>query len=417
MIRTNAKFPKKFLWGAATSAHQVEGGTHNQWTVWELENARAMAMKAEYHISDMPKWDDIKDYARQPANYVSANASDHYRRYKEDFDIAKKLHMNAFRFSVEWSRIEPEEGVWDIEAIEHYRTYIAELKKRELEPVMTLFHFTLPVWFSEKGGFEKRSNVKYFERFAEKVVQELGHGVRYIVTINEPTIYVYQSYMQGAWPPAKQNKLQGVHVLNNLIYAHKLAAAAIRDLSSDYLVSIAQSSVYIYAGDDSVLSSISASVLQYITDDYVLKRVVKHCDYLGVNYYYSARVFGYRIHNPEEHLSDLGWEVSPANIQFALERLYDKYSKPILITENGIADADDDLRKWWLQQSVVAMKLAMQRGVDLIGYLHWSLLDNFEWAYGKWPRFGLVEVNYRTMERKVRPSAKWFGTVIAKLRQ
>ncbi len=417
MIRTNASFPKKFLWGASTAAHQVEGGNHNQWSVWELENARALAMKAEYHISDLNKWDHIKDIARQPDNYVSGKAVDHYNRYKEDFDLLKKLHMNAFRFSVEWSRIEPEEGVWSAEAIEHYRQYIMELKKRDIEPVMTLFHFTLPVWFSDMGGFEKRRNVKYFERFAEKVAHELGPGVRYIVTINEPNVYLEQSYLEGSWPPAKQNKIVAWRVLENLAYAHKLAAAAIRDVSSDHLVSIAHSTTYTYAGDDSWLSSISASIMQYLSDDYFLKKIIKHCDYLGVNYYFSARVYGYRVHNPDEKQSDLGWDASPMNLQFALERLYDKYDKPILITENGIADMDDELRKWWISQSIVAMKLAMQRGVDLIGYLHWSLVDNFEWAYGKWPRFGLAAVNYKTMERRLRPSAKWFGAVIAKLRQ
>lgn len=410
------KFPKQFLWGAATAAHQVEGGTHNQWTVWELENARALAMQAEYQLTDLPAWNSVKTAARHPANYVSAGAVDHYRRYKEDFDLLKKLHMNAFRFSVEWSRIEPKEGAWDASEIEHYKQYVAELKKREIEPIVTLFHFTLPVWFSELGGFEKRKNIKYFTRFTEKILTELGSSVRYVITINEPEIYAMQSYVEGRWPPAVQSKTKAVRVLHNLIAAHKQSAKVIHTMSQRYQVSVAKNSTYVYAGDDAILTRMTASVQQYFIDDYFLNKVVDHCDFLGVNYYFSNRVFGYRTHNPDEKLSDLGWDLTPENLQFALERLYEKYELPILITENGIADASDEKRKWWISQTIIAMRLSMQRGVPLIGYLHWSLLDNFEWAYGKWPRFGLVHVNYRTMERTIRPSAKWFAGVIKKLR-
>jgi len=137
------RFPKRFLWGVSTSAHQVEGGTHNQWSVWELENARSLAAQAEYRLGDLANWNAIKKQAKDPANYVSAKAADHFARYEADFDIAKKLNMNAMRFSVEWSRIEPKEGIWDVGAIAHYKRYVAALKKRGIEPVVTLFHFTL----------------------------------------------------------------------------------------------------------------------------------------------------------------------------------------------------------------------------------------------------------------------------------
>lgn len=415
MATSGKGFPKRFLWGAATAAHQVEGGNHNQWTVWELENARALAMQAEYHLSDLPSWNTVKNAARHPANYVSSNASDHYKRYNEDFDILKKLNMNSFRFSIEWSRVEPSEGSWNPAEIEHYKRYVAELKKREIEPVLTLFHFTLPTWFSEMGGFEKRANVKYFTRFVEKILTELGANIRYVITINEPEVYAAQSYVEGRWPPGVQNKARAYRVLENLAYAHKKSAKLIHDMSRRYEVSVAKNSTYVYAGDDSLLSRTTAGLQQFVIDDYFLKRVVKHCDFLGVNYYFSNRIFGYRTHNPNEKISDMGWDLSPENLQFALERLYEKYELPILITENGIATNDDELRKWWLSQTIIAMRLSMQRGVPLIGYLHWSLLDNFEWAYGKWPRFGLVQVNYKTMERTIKPSAKWFASVIKKL--
>lgn len=409
-------FPKKFLWGAATSAHQVEGGTHNQWSVWELENAKSRAAQAHYDLSELESWPQIKAEASSAHNYVSGRAVDHYNLYETDFDLLKKLHMNAFRFSVEWSRIEPNEGAWNAEAIEHYKTYVKELKKRGIEPIVTLFHFTLPTWFAALGGFEKRRNVKYFVRFADKIVRELGIHVRFITTINEPEAYANESYKAGHWPPGQTSKKQMITVLNNLAYAHNKTATTIHGINRRYKVSIAKNSAYVYAGDDALLSRKSAAVMQYFADDYFLKKVVKNCDFLGVNYYFSDRVYGYRVHNPDEKVSDMGWDLSPSNIQFALERLYEKYHLPIIVTENGLADAEDKDRKWWITQTLIAMQKAMDNGVELKGYLHWSLLDNFEWDKGFWPRFGLAEVNYETLERTLRPSGIWFSKIIKHLR-
>ena len=414
---TKLIFPKRFLWGAATAAHQVEGGNHNQWSVWELENAKAKAAQAEYHIRDYPSWDAIKDQAKNPNNYVSGALANHYVCYEEDFDLLKKMNMNAYRFSVEWSRIEPQEGAWNPEAIAHYKEYVAALKKRNIEPVVTLFHFTLPVWFTEKGGFEKRANVKYFTRFAEKIISELGTNVRLIITINEPEIYAAESYLHNNWPPAQSSRVTWWKVINNLAYAHRQAGAVIHRLNRRYKVSIAKNSNFFYAGDDAWLSNATASVMQYTQDDYFLKKVVKHCDFLGVNYYFSNRIYGYRVHNPDIKLSDLHWDLHPADIQYTLERLHAKYKLPIIITENGLADGEDSQRQWWITQTLIGMQKAIANGVKLQGYLHWSLIDNFEWAYGKWPRFGLAAVDYATGERTLRPSARWFGRVIKNLRE
>jgi beta-glucosidase len=411
------EFPNKFLWGASTSAHQVEGGTHNQWTVWELENAKSLAAQAEYHYGDLENWDAIKKEAKDPGNYVSEDAADHYLLYKDDFTLLQKMNMNAYRFSVEWSRIEPEEGVWNKEAIDHYKTYIKELENRDIEPIVTLFHFTLPVWFVEKGGFEKRSNVSYFVRFAEKIVRELGPSVRFIVTINEPDIYAREGYMTGNWPPAQTSKFMFLRVLHNLMYAHRKASSAIHAINRRYKVSLAKNVTYVYPGDDAWLSRKSAQIMQYLYDDYLLKRVIRSCDFIGVNYYASNRVYGYRIHSPEDELSDLGWSMTPAEIQYTLERLHNKYRLPIIITENGLADADDNKRQWWITQTLIGVQKAMDNGVNVQGYLHWSLLDNFEWDKGVWPRFGLVAVDYRTMKRTLRPSSIWFGKIIKHLRK
>lgn len=410
-------FSKNFLWGAASSAHQIEGGNHNQWSVWELENAKSKAAQARHQWEDLESWPEIEAQALDPNNYVSGDATDHYHRYKEDFDLLQKMNMNAWRFSVEWSRIEPEEGAWNVEAIDHYKQYVLELKKRNIEPIITLFHFTLPIWFVNKGGFEKRANIKYFVRFAEKIVRELGSGVRFIITINEPAVYARESYLVGNWPPTQTSKITYWRVLNNLARAHNRASVVIHAINRRYRVSLAKNSLYVYAGDNALLSRKYAGMLQYVTDDYFLKKVAKHCDFLGVNYYFSDRVYGYRVHNPEETVSDMGWDLSPANIQHALERLHEKYNLPIIVTENGVADAADKDRQWWITQTLIGMQKAIDNGVQLKGYLHWSLMDNFEWDKGRWPRFGLAEVNYDTLERKLRPSAVWFSKIIRHLRE
>ena len=410
-------FPKKFLWGASTSAHQVEGNTANQWSRWEDTHAKTLAAQAEYQWSDLESWDTIKHAAKQSENYVSGRGVDHYSRYEEDFDLLQELNMNAFRFSIEWSRVQPEQAAWNVEAVEHYKTYIAALKKRNIEPVVTLCHFTLPVWFTELGGFEKRANIAYFADFAEKIVRELGISIKYIITINEPEVYAHESYLAGNWPPQQRSKRAFWSVLNNQLRAHNEAARRIHAINRRFKVSIAANQTYVYPGDDALLSRVSARIWQYIRNDYVLQRVKKHCDFIGLNYYFSERWYGNRIHNPERQLNDLGWDMSPENLEPLLVRLSEKYNLPIIITENGLADSDDSRRQWWLTKTLVAMQNALSEGAKLEGYLHWSLLDNFEWDKGFWPHFGLARIDPKTLERTPRPSALWFGAVIKKLKR
>jgi beta-glucosidase len=414
--RLELKFPKNFLWGVATSAHQIEGGQHNQWSVWELENAKALAAQSSYQFDDLSNWPEVKRSAQTPSTYVSGRATEHYARFAEDISLVRKLNLNAFRLSIEWSRVQPEQGAWDAGAVKHYKEVLAELKKQGIEPMVTLFHFTLPVWFAEMGGFEKRANVKFFVEFAERILSELGGTIRYVITINEPEIYASQSYLEAKWPPQVQNRAQYRRVLANLAFAHNTIAKKLHAASRRYRVSVAKNSAYIYPGDDSALSVRAAAVMQYQRDDMFLRKVIKQCDFLGVNYYFSERVYGYRVHNPDERLNDLGWDMQPQYLERALERLSEKYKKPIIVTENGLADASDEDRQWWLMQTILAMQRAMRSGVELLGYFHWSLTDNFEWDKGYWPRFGLYAVDYRTMERTPRPSAVWFAKVLKKVR-
>lgn len=411
-------FPKRFLWGAATSAHQVEGGLKNQWSAWELENAKSLAKQAEYKLNELPVWHEVKDQATKASNYTSGKAANHYRLYEKDFEILSELNMNAFRFSIEWSRVEPEEGKWDVKAIEYYRKYLIALRRRKIEPMVTLFHWTTPVWFDQKGGFEKAGNVKYFTAFAEKVFDELGEHMRLVCILNEPESVVMHGYVTGDWPPMQQGDyVKAIKVYKNLARAHNKVAQAAKKRSRRLKVGVSKGCAYHYAADTSWKSKVSVRTAEYIADYWFLNRIKKHLDWLGLNYYFS---FGYengRMLPPKPPMNDLGWEMAPDDMQFVLERLYKKYRKPLIVTESGVADRNDRYRKWWIAHSIDAIHKAMQNGARVEGYLHWSLLDNFEWAYGKWPRFGLVEVDYKTFKRAVRPSARWFGKVIAQLRK
>lgn len=412
------KFPKSFLWGASTSAHQVEGGNYNQWSVWELENARSLAKQAEYQLRELPVWQEIKAEATRPSNYVSGKASDHYRRYEEDFAILSQLHMNAYRFSIEWSRIEPEEGKWDMGEIEHYRQYLLSLKKRNIEPMMTLFHWTTPVWFDKMGGFTKRKNIDYFVRFAEKVIDELGEHIRLVCTLNEPENYAYIGWITGKWPPGRQNDFRtGLWVYYNLAVSHNRIAKILKQKKPRLLVGLSKSFSKFYAADEDIRSRIMVHVSYLVADELFIGLTKRRMDWLGVQYYISQGYVKGRLASPQMPMNDLGWQMTPDDLETVLVRNYRRYKKPMIVTETGVADRNDRYRRWWIAHNIDAIHKAMQRGAKVMGYMHWSLLDNFEWAYGKWPRFGLVEVDYTTFARTLRPSGAWLGRVIKSMRQ
>lgn len=408
------RFPKKFLWGAATSAHQVEGGNHNQWSVWELENAKSLAHQAEYKLCDLPVWPEIREQATNPDNYISGRAVDHYNLYEKDFDIVKAMNMNAFRFSIEWSRLEPEEGKWNVKEIQHYKDYIAALKVRGIEPLLTLYHWTVPVWFAEKGGFEKASNIRHFVHFAEKVLQELGQDVRYITTINEPDTVVGMGYFTLEHPPQKKSLFKMVVTYRNLLLAHKRVYRMGRKMSRKFKIGFVRTYAHFYRGDDSWKSKLAVRVA-LLLDSLTFRYVGRKLDFIGVNYYFSDKFEGFKLVNPNDHPNDLGWDMQPQNLEKVLRRL-GKRKVPIIVTESGVADMNDKHRKWWITHSLIGIHRAIDRGVPVIGYVHWSLLDNFEWAAGKWPRFGLIEVDYKTMKRKPRESAKWYAKVLKQIR-
>lgn len=415
MDRRHTNFPKHFFWGGSTAAHQVEGGNHNQWTVWELAHAKEYAQTAHQHLSHLANWDEIKDQAEEPDNYISGNGVEHYKRYKTDFAIAKGLNLNAFRFTIEWSRLEPEEGKWNVAEFDHYKKYIAELRHQKLEPFLTLWHWTVPQWFFDKGGFEKKENLQYFYKFVKRVSEELIDDVEYVITINEPNVDVTFSYLVGLHPPGEKSFFKFTKVYRNMAIAHKKAYTILKTKKPSLRVGFSQQLANIQAKrPHNFFDQVTTYWMRYFWNWSFLRRTKHHLDFIGVNYYFSDYYTGIgRRHNPKVPLNDMGWYMEPEGIYPLLLRTWVKFKKPIFITENGLADANDQHRQWWIEETMVAMERALSEGVDLRGYFHWSLLDNFEWQDGWWPKFGLVAVDRENdMKRTVRPSAKWFGKVI-----
>lgn len=419
MPKTNspasAGIPSDFLWGASSSAHQVEGGTTNQWTAWEERNARALAEQAKFQYRKLPDFAALRPTVTDPANYISGRLTDHFNRYEQDFELLSQLNLNSFRFSIEWSRIQPGGSEdWDQAAVEHYRRYLAALKRRHITPVVTLWHFSHPEWFERRGGFEKMSNVSYFVTFADRIMRELGQDVRYIVPVNEPDTYINMAYLSAEWPPQRRGYLRAYRTYLNLIQAHRRVYRRLKRHNRPYQVGFNKTFNHYYAADDDWRSHFSVWAATAFFDGFFIRMVSGHYDYLAVNYYFATRVRGlFKINNPpDEPLSDLGWGMQPQYLAPVLLRLGRKYKKPLFITESGVADADDKYRKWWITENVRAIIVARGQGINVIGYLHWAFLDNFEWSHGRWPCFGLIAVNYTTLRRTIRPSARWYAAVV-----
>lgn len=371
------KFPKNFSWGATVSSYQVEGGVENcDWS---------------------------KDF---PAR----KACDYYNRYEEYFDLAKELNQNIHRFSLEWSRIEPEEGKFDRKEIEHYRRMLLALKKRNIKSMVTIWHFTNPIWFFQKGGWQNHKAAVYFENYTKFVVEELDDLVDLWITMNEPMVYLSQAYLIGKFPPQKKNILLAPRIFYNFIRAHKKAYQTIHSINEDAKVGLAQNYSYIEPDNKkSYLNRAVARLWDFIFNKLFPIFVKRQQDFLGVNYYNIIKITPFKfpfieIENENKKVSDLSWEIFPKGIYYVLKNLQ-KYNLPIYITENGLADSKDKNRVEFIKEHLKYVHKAINKGVNVKGYLHWSLLDSFEWTDGFEPRFGLVEMNYEKMEAKIRKSA------------
>jgi len=405
-------FPKNFLWGASTSSHQVEGNNYNNWSEWEKENAEKLARNSRNQYSWVPAKDFFRDQMESPQNYISGIACDHYNRYEEDFDILKKLGLNSYRFSIEWSRIEPEEGKFDQKELEHYKKVVAALRSRGIEPLPTLWHWTMPIWLRDKGGILAKDFPVLFANYSKIVVAHLKNDATKWITLNEPNIIAALSYLEGRWPPQGKSVLLYIRAIHKLISAHKKSFLEIKKIDSNIQVGIAHAMTYFEAFDKNPITIIHKILADWSWNRYFLNRISKYQDFIGLNFYSRNRIIGLkRWRNENKLTSDMGWELYPKGIYYVLKEL-DGYKKPIYITENGLADSQDRNRAWYIKEILKNLEQAISEDVDVRGYLYWSLLDNFEWADGYWPRFGLVEIDRKTLERKIRPSAFEFAELI-----
>lgn len=395
---TTLFFPEGFLWGAATSAHQVEGNNVNSdW--WDFEQKN------------------------QPPEKRSGLACDQYNRYAEDFELAKNLNHNAHRLSIEWARIEPKEGEFDQPAIDHYIQVLKALKDKGFTVMLTLHHFTNPKWLADKGGWKNGKVVFYFERFVKKIVPEIKEYVDLWITINEPNVYAYNCYFLGVWPPQKKSKWLALKVLWNMAKAHKKAYNWIHKLTPTSRVGAACNVASLgFYHKHSIIEALTVWATDSFGNHLFYKLTGnKYHDFLGLNYYFNQNFSYDKKHTvfppvadisiSKKDVSDMGWEIYPEGIFDVLMDFAD-YKLPIYITENGIATTNDDRRCRFLIAYLKEIYHAIEAGVEVKGYFHWSLIDNFEWANGFEPRFGLVEIDYQTQKRTLRPSSKVYAEII-----
>ncbi|HEX7078060.1 MAG TPA: glycoside hydrolase family 1 protein [Candidatus Eisenbacteria bacterium] len=418
-------YGSRFLWGAGTSAHQVEGGNdRNDWSVWELRPGA------------------IEGGAK------SGDACLHWARYEEDLDLLRALGMNAYRFSIEWSRVEPEAGRIDEGALAHYRAVLEACRARAITPMVTLHHFTSPLWFAGRGGWEDRGNLPLFERHARLIGERFGDLVDWWITVNEPEVLGFYAYSSGIWPPGVSDRSRALTVIANLLEAHALASRALReadriDADGDgraTMIGVAKHWVLLDPKRRFwPLDSFAARVQHAVFNEAVVaalaggpidlripgakpagRRVpalAGSSDFLGVNYYtrWMVTLFGKDSRSARRGapVSDLGWEIYPEGLERAIAGCAE-HGLPMVVTENGIADREDRFRPAFLRQSLASLDRARLAGADVRGYFHWSLMDNFEWADGTKGRFGLYAVDFARPEgpRVARPSAAVYAEEI-----
>ncbi len=418
------RFPQGFLWGTASAAHQCEGGNFtNQWYRWEQKG----------HIL---------------TGDTCGRAADWWERAESDFELAEQMENNALRLSLEWSRIEPEEGRWDSTAIERYRAMLSDLRRRHITPIVTLHHFSEPLWFAERGSFSRAENRSLFVRYAAYAVSQLQDLCDFWITFNEPNVYAVLGYLLGTFPPGQHSIQQTLHVLRNLLQAHVETFYALSELQPQAQIGYCLQYRLFDPARPLWLPDVFATALQEESFNWGLLKALETGrfsfpmnlalepligapgtrDYHGINYYtremvrfdmaHPTDLFSQRVIHPGAVLNDEGvqgtfGEIYPQGIYRVLKAVYRRTrgNKPIYITENGFCDAQDDRRPQAILEHLAQVHRAIREGVPVSGYLHWTLVDNFEWAEGWGMHFGLVEMQHETQQRVPRGSASLFGEI------
>jgi beta-glucosidase len=380
-------FPDRFLWGVATSAHQIEGANvASDWWAFEHDPASGCA---------------------EP----SGDACDSLHRWADDLDLVASLGLSAYRFSVEWSRIEPEEGEWSLAALDHYRRLCEGCWARDLVPVVTFHHFTSPRWFARLGGFEAPDAPERFGRYVERTAAALGDVVGVACTLNEPNVVAVLGYMQGIYPPGVEDLGRYDAVNRTMVAAHRVAVEALRAGPGSFPVGLTLSMDELHAepgGED-----IAAAARRLLEDTYL--EATAGDDFVGVQAYTRLRFGpeGELPPPPGARLTQMGTEYWPHALAHTVRRAAAVTGLPVLVTENGIATADDTERVAYLGEALAGLRQCMADGIDVRGYFVWSLLDNFEWNRGYAMTLGLVEVDRKTFARRMKPSARWYAEVAA----
>jgi len=379
------RFPDGFVWGTATAAHQTEGGNwNNDWWMWE-------------HDPDSP--------CVEP----SGDAVDHFWRYPADIALLAELGFGAYRFSLEWSRIEPEEGEFSRNALDHYRRMVTCCRDHGLLPVVTYHHFTTPRWAVTGGGWEDPITAERFARFCERTATHLGDETGMVCTLNEPNIVSLMGHYLGVFPPGKRDLDAYRRANETVIRAHRLAYDAIKGGPGDAPVGLTLSMQDFQAvpgGEDSMHDA------RRRMEDVFLE-AVRGDDYMGAQMYSRLRFGPDGILGPEAGVRTtlMGYEFWPQALEATVRRAAEVAQVPIYVTENGIGTDDDAERIEYVTEALHGLRRCLDDGIDVRGYFCWSAMDNFEWALGYKPTFGLIAVDRETQERTPKPSAHWLGTI------
>jgi beta-glucosidase len=404
---STAGFPQGFLWGVATAAHQVEGNNVNS-DLWLLEHLKP-SMYAE----------------------PSGDACDHYHRYRDDIALVKSLGFNTYRFSIEWARIEPEQGFFSSAELEHYRRMLATCREQGLMPMVTFWHFTAPRWFAALGGWEQQGAADLFVRYAERAARSLGDLIGAATTFNEPNIPVLLQWLFARMP---ENPLQGAAAMHQqaaravgserfssfmlgdadkqrdvMLSAHRRALAAMKSGPGKYPVG-----VNIAMSDDQAVAGAEAERDRKRAALYgPWLAAAAQSDFVGVQTYTRSRV-GKDGDLPAEagvELTQMGYEFWPEALEQTIRYAAAQAKVPVYVTENGIGTEDDTRRIDYIKRALAGVSRCLRDAIDVRGYIHWSLLDNFEWIFGYRPKFGIVAVDRETQERTPKPSARLLGDI------
>jgi beta-glucosidase len=421
-----------FLLGVATSAYQSEGGNHNDWTTWETG-----------------RYPDGRPHVAGGA--TAARAADSWNQWPRDVAALEELGANVYRLGVEWSRLEPMEGAWDVAAVARYREMLLALRAAHphaIQPMLNLYHFTLPDWMVARGGWEWPGAPAAFAAFAGRVADAFGDLVDLWCTLNEPNVYVTKGFLSADWPPGVRDPRRAARVLAQLLQAHGLAVEALRahdridadgdgkatriglahnvivfDPASrgplDTLVARISDRFYNLTVPDALSTGrIHIALPMEVTLDEEAPRLKGSLDWLGINYYtrhvvraHLDRQAPYEIVvDPNRPHNDMGWEIYPEGLERMLEK-FAPYGWPLLVSETGIADRAGTTRPGFIRSHVFALDRARAAGVNVIGYMHWSLTDNFEWSHGYEGRFGLFAIDFDgdpTLARRPTPAVATF---------